>query len=100
MRNERVAPSTKLAVPDLLSLLLTRFDGRPVVPFKEGLEAISYPVQTARNKRSCKTLTLPIIERGNRLYLDVVELAKFAGGGKRRGRKAKAEKFAEAGDEL
>ena len=79
------------------AFLLSRFDGRVIIPFSEALNALSYHVPTARNQRSQGTFPIPVVTRGKRLYIELSELIRYTSGKKKRGRKTKAEKLAELG---
>lgn len=86
-------------LPSVFTLLLHRFNGCPVVPLKDGLESINYPLQTARNQRTQGCFPIPVVPRGSRLFVEVAELAKYAvrGKEKKRGRPTKASKMNEGG---
>ena len=59
-----------------VSLLVSRFADRPIIPFSEALGAVSIHVPTARNQCSAGTFPIPIIRRGKRLFIELVELGK------------------------
>ena len=78
-----------------VSLLITRFAERPIIPFTEALGAVSIHVPTARNQCSAGTFPIPTIRRGKRLFIELAELVKYVEKSKiKRGRKSKAEKYA------
>lgn len=80
------------------SLLIARFATRPVIPFCEALAAISYHVPSARNQRTLGTFPLKVVERGNRLFIELPELIRYVSASKtKKGRKPKAEKFGAMG---
>ena len=60
-----------------LELLKERFNGKLLIPFAAGSEAVGFTAKTARNKLSLGTFPIRTVLEGTRRYIHITDLASY-----------------------